>query len=276
MAGSCACSRPGPRGPAGPAGTPGGPPGPPGVPGPPGEDGLTPEFADSTCISMTGTGTIGDPFVPVPIIDPIACNGLECLASGLRVPRTVVTGLVPIPPVGTARSVGIDIAPPADTDACPQTYQVRARLEASFSEDVVTSTDLLPLADNTYGPVTGSALALTSPGVWEVTMVVRGVLSFSGIAGTFIVARLFNVTAGVAVANSETFVTQVRQNVAGAGQTTGDNDTATMRSFVTVAAPTTLRMEAKTVFQLGTTPTQAQIISDANGRSKLTAIRIRD
>ncbi|MFC7791415.1 hypothetical protein [Streptomyces cinereoruber] len=138
------------------------------------------------------------------------------------------------------------------------------------------TTDLLPLADNTYGPVGGSALVLPSAGRWQVTMVVRGVLSFSGNAGTFIVARLFNATAGAAVAGSETFVTQVRQNIAGAGQTTGDNDTATMVKYVTTTGPTTLRIEAKTVFQLGTTPTQAAIVSDASGRSLLCAHKVSD
>ncbi|MFM9590712.1 hypothetical protein ACKI16_29420 [Streptomyces scabiei] len=141
--------------------------------------------------------------------------------------------------------------------------------------DYVTSTDLLPLADDTYGPVTGSALVIPGAGVWAVTMVARGVLSFSGIAGTFIVARIFNVTAGAVVANSETFVVQVRQNIAGAGQTTGDNDTATTLVYLTTTGPVTLRMEAKTVFQLGTAPTQASIVSDSNGRSALFAHRVR-
>lgn len=142
--------------------------------------------------------------------------------------------------------------------------------------DFPTTTDLLPLADDTYGPVAGSALVIPSAGVWAVTMVARGVLSFSGIAGTFIVARIWNVTAGAVVANSETFVVQVRQNVAGAGETTGDNDTATTLVHVTTTGPTTLRMEAKTVFQLGTTPTQASIVSDSNGRSSLTAQKVRN
>lgn len=150
------------------------------------------------------------------------------------------------------------------------------REQHPFVEDYVTSTDLLPLADNTYGTVTGSALVLPSAGLWAVTLVARGVLSFSGIAGTFIVARLFDVTASAVVANTETFVTQVRQNVAGAGQTTGDNDTATMLKYLRVTGPTTLRMEAKTVFQLGTTPTQAQIVSDASGRSALFAHKVSD
>lgn len=142
--------------------------------------------------------------------------------------------------------------------------------------DFPVTTDLLPLADDTYGPVTGSALVIPSAGVWAVTMVARGVLSFSGIAGTFIVARIWNVTAGAAVANTETFVVQVRQNIAGAGQTTGDNDTATMLTYLTTTGPVTLRMEAKTVFQLGTAPTQASIVSDSNGRSALFAHKVRD
>lgn len=143
-----------------------------------------------------------------------------------------------------------------------------------FVQDYPATTDLLPLADDTYGPVIGSALVIPTAGTWMVTMVARGVLSFSGIAGTFIVARIFNVTAGAAVANTECFVTQVRQNVAGAGETTGDNDTSTMVRYLTTTGPTTLRMEAKTVFQLGTTPTQASIVSDANGRSGLFAHRV--
>lgn len=141
--------------------------------------------------------------------------------------------------------------------------------------DYPTTTDLLPLADDTYGPVTGSALVIPEAGVWAVTMVARGVLSFSGIAGTFIVARAFNVTAGTPVANTETFVVQVRQNVAGAGETTGNNATATMLTYLTTTGPVTLRMEAKTVFQLGTVPTQASIVSDSNGRSGLFAHKVR-
>ncbi|WP_327415396.1 hypothetical protein [Streptomyces sp. NBC_01233] len=143
-------------------------------------------------------------------------------------------------------------------------------------ETYATSTDLLPLADDTYGPVAGSTLVLPSAGLWAVTMVARGVFSFTGVAGTFMVARMFNVTAGAAVAGTETFVVQVRQNVAGAGQTTGDNDTATMLKYLRVTGPTTLRMEAKTTFQLGTQPTQANLVSDSNGRSGLFAHRVGD
>ncbi|MEW2568316.1 hypothetical protein [Streptomyces sp. NPDC047070] len=211
----------------------------------------------------------------MPSVDPAACNGLRRTASGLLVPRTTVEGLAPGTVVGTTRSVRVDVTAPADGD-CPETWTVGARLASPTVEDVATSTDLLPLADDTYGPITGSALLLPSAGRWHVTMVARGVLSFTGVAGTFIVARIFNVTAGAVVANSETFVTQVRQNVAGAGQTTGDNDTATMIKYLTVTGPTTLRMEAKTGFQLGTQPTQAQIVSDANGRSLLAAHKVSD
>ncbi|MFJ4627184.1 hypothetical protein [Streptomyces sp. NPDC088847] len=150
------------------------------------------------------------------------------------------------------------------------------RQQHPFVEDYVTTTDLLPLADDTYGPVTGSALVLPSAGLWMVTMVARGVLSFTGNAGTFIVARIWNVTAGAAVPSTETFVTQVRQNIAGAGQTTGDNDTATMVKYLRVTGATTLRMEAKTTFQLGTQPTQASLVSDGNGRSLLSAHKVAD
>lgn len=221
---------------------------------------------------MTGTdaGLRG-----VPTIDPAACNGLRATASGLLVPRAVVEGLAPGSVVGTTRSVRIDVDGP-DAGDCPETWTVGARLAAPTVEDYPSSTDLLPLADNTYGPIAGSALLLPSAGRWAVTMVARGVLSFTGVAGTFIVARIFNVTAGSVVASSETFVVQVRQNTAAAGQTTGDNDTATTLKYVSVTGPTTLRMEAKTVLQLGTAPTQAQIVSDANGRSALLAHKVSD
>ncbi|MDX2813435.1 hypothetical protein PV410_12860 [Streptomyces sp. PA03-5A] len=213
----------------------------------------------------------------VPSVDPAACNGLRRTASGLLVPRTVVSGVpsTPLTPTGPQRSVSIDVQAPASGD-CPEQWRVGARLAAQFVTDVVSSTDLLPLADNTYGPVTASALLLPAAGVWDVTMVARGVLSFTGIAGTFIVARIWNVTAGAIVPSTELFVTQVRQNTAGAGQTTGDNDTSTIKTYLAVAVPTTLRMEAKTVLQLGTQPTQAGIVSDANGRSGLYAHKVRD
>lgn len=221
------------------------------------------------------TGGCGRTYRVDPRVDPAACNALTETATGLLVPRTAVAGIAPGSVVGTTRSVRIDVQTPA-AGACPETWTVGARLTAPAVQDYPTTTDLLPLADNTYGPVTGSALAIPSSGVWAVTMVARGVLSFSGTAGTFIVARIFNVTSGSAVPNTETFVTQVRQNIAGASQTTGDNDTSTMLTYLTVTGPTTLRMEAKTVLQLGTTPTQASIVSDSNGRSGLFAHKVSD
>ncbi|MFF3654872.1 hypothetical protein [Streptomyces olivochromogenes] len=222
-------------------------------------------------------GVCGRTYRVDPTLDPAPCNAFTQTAAGLLVPRTLVEAVpsTPLTPTGPQRSVNIDVTAPA-ADDCPATWEIGARLAAPFVSDVATTTDLLPLADDTYGPVTGSALAIPAAGVWAVTMVARGVLSFTGTAGTFIVARIYNVTAAAAVPNTETFVTQVRQNVAGAGQTTGDNDTSTMLTYLAVTGPVTLRMEAKTVFQLGTQPTQASLVSDSNGRSALFAHKVRD
>jgi hypothetical protein len=66
-------------------------------------------LSGGNCISITGDGSAGNPYVIAPIIDPSPSNALTCGASGLLAPSAVAPGLTMMYPSNT---------PPAGWLAC--------------------------------------------------------------------------------------------------------------------------------------------------------------
>ncbi|MDQ0376483.1 hypothetical protein [Amycolatopsis thermophila] len=140
-------------------------------------------------------------------------------------------------------------------------------------------------------PVRGNAVltALTDvgsrPGVWvdcplQVTLPEAGTYELDGNlrsyvegtspASTYIVGRLFDVTAGVVVPNSETFINQQSVTVSPTSTSIriGANMSAPLVVDYAVTKPTVLRLQVK--FTDGySTVVGAHMTSDANGRTLL-------
>ncbi|MGW2074267.1 hypothetical protein ACWCPK_38525 [Streptomyces sp. NPDC001953] len=88
---------------------------------------------------------------------------------------------------------------------------------------------------------TGLSITLPGAGTWKVTAEVHGTLSGTGPGGTALTARLFNVTAGTAVADSNRMVIHRTEPATGAYtiQATGS-----VSGLVTTAEATVVRLEA--------------------------------
>ncbi|MEU9576306.1 hypothetical protein [Streptomyces chilikensis] len=106
---------------------------------------------------MTGTdaGLRGG----MPAVDPQACNALTVTGAGLLAPEVQLQALAstaPVP-VGTARSVNVDLVHPG---GCPDVWQVGARLSPAHGEaTLTTAANLLP----SPGTWVNSALVVTLP-----------------------------------------------------------------------------------------------------------------
>jgi hypothetical protein len=186
----------------------------------------------------------------MPRLDPAACNALEQTASGLLVPRTVLSGIAPGGAVGTARSVDVDVTAPA-AGACPEAWTVGARL-TPVSGQTTGVVGLDGTAANTWVPVTGAQLTLPEAGVYEVIADVQGSIGWSvGVTNGIIDARVFDVTAGAAVPTTERRVILFTDTAAEG--TNGIQANASAAALYQVAGPTTIRVEASRRVDAGTT-----------------------
>ncbi|MGY5034370.1 hypothetical protein ACWC9U_26635 [Streptomyces sp. 900116325] len=178
-------------------------------------------------------------------VDPAACNALTESASGLLVPSVAVQGIAPGGAVSTERSVDVDVAAPAAGD-CPAEWQIGARLTPVFGEAFLPAiVDLVPVANDTWIN-TGLTVVLPEAGVYEVTATVRSSIARGASTAPFAVnisARLFNLTGGNAIPNTDYTVQQVNEASPSSGQTT-QVALSTFHKFVTVTGPTTLGIQA--------------------------------
>lgn len=178
-------------------------------------------------------------------VDPAACNALTESASGLLVPSVAVQGLAPGGAVSTERSVDVDVTAPAAGD-CPAMWQVGARLTPVFGEAFLpAAVDLVSAANDTWVN-TGLSVVLPEAGVYEVTATVRSSIAVGVATVPFAVnisARLFNVTGGNAIPNTDYTVQQVNESAPSSGQTT-QVALSTFHKYVTATGPTTIRLEA--------------------------------
>ncbi|MFI6729717.1 hypothetical protein [Streptomyces atratus] len=109
-------------------------------------------------------------------------------------------------------------------------------------------------------------LNLFQSGLYELDADVRGRLVGTSPVNAYITARLWDVTSGAAVPDSERLVYQTIGD-AGTGQGSG-NGTAPISEVIYTAAPTRIRLQAKLTNAAGAA-TVAQIYSDNQGFTSL-------
>ncbi|MEU1365186.1 hypothetical protein ABZ454_03530 [Streptomyces sp. NPDC005803] len=174
--------------------------------------------------------------------------------------RTGLTALA-----ATALLVGATtaVAAPSDTGTTSSTSPT-----ATGIEHLRTQVDL------PAGAWTNTPLEVTLPkaGTYELDADVRGRLQGVPPINLFITARLWNVTTGTAVADSERLVNQIIDSNAGDAEL-GDNQTAPISELISVTQPTTIRLQAQRIDAVGAA-TIGQIYSDGNGFTSLRYERV--
>jgi hypothetical protein len=181
-------------------------------------------------------------------LDPAACNALSKTASGLLVPRTVLTGIAPGGAVSTMRSVDVDVT---ETPGCPDAWAVGARL-TPVSGQASGAVGLDGSPANTWVPVPGAQLVLPEAGVYEVGADFQGSIAWAaGVSNAIIDARIFDVTAGAGIPMaSRRVILFTDQAAAGV---TGIQADASATALYQVAGPTTIRVEGSWRTDAGTT-----------------------
>lgn len=181
-------------------------------------------------------------------LDPAACNALSRTASGLLVPRTVLTGIAPGGAVSTTRSVDVDVT---ETPGCPDAWAVGARL-TPVSGQTTGAVSLDSSPTNTWVPVTGAQLVLPEAGVYEVVADVQCSIGWSASVGNAIIdAQIFDVTAGAAVPMSARRVILFTDSTATG--VTGIQANASASALYQVAGPATIRVEGSWRTDVGST-----------------------
>ncbi|MEU9576309.1 hypothetical protein [Streptomyces chilikensis] len=121
---------------------------------------------------------------------------------------------------------------------------------------------------------TGLALVLPSAGIYQLDAVVRTVLgTMTTGESAFISVRLYDVTGAAVVPNSEVLAHQLSVGAGTSATLLTWNRTAPLAIRYAVPGARTVRLEAARVTSNGTTD-QAQVVSDANGRTTLRYQRV--
>ncbi|MFF0092675.1 hypothetical protein ACFYSF_22315 [Streptomyces canus] len=121
---------------------------------------------------------------------------------------------------------------------------------------------------------TGLVLALPSAGTYHLDATVRAFLgTMTTGEGAFIVARLYDVTAGAVVPNSEVLALQINVAAGTSATLLSWNATAAIQARYTIPAARTVRLEAARITQAGITDS-ASVVSDTNGRTTLRYERV--
>lgn len=144
----------------------------------------------------------------------------------------------------------------------PEPY--KAQLAPSGMAHLTTGLNLQPTASGAW---TNSSLQVTLPtaGIYALDLDVRGRLSGAPPVNAYIVARLFDVTSGSVLPDSQRLVTQIIDGNRHAAPY-GVNTTAPISERVRVGGPTTIRLQAARFTAAGAT-SAADILSDAAGRT---------
>ncbi|MEU1350393.1 hypothetical protein ACFYPA_00240 [Streptomyces sp. NPDC005775] len=124
------------------------------------------------------------------------------------------------------------------------------------------------------GAWTDTPLEVTLPrhGTYELDADVRGRLQGLPPINTYITARLWNVTSGTAVPDSERLVNQIIDSNAGNSEA-GGNQTAPISELIKVDKATTIRLQARRIDAVGAA-TIGQIYSDDQGYTSLRYERV--
>jgi hypothetical protein len=134
--------------------------------------------------------------------------------------------------------------------------------------------DLAATASGTWTN-TGCQVTLPVAGTYHLDAVVRANLSANDGTNCWIGARLFDVTAGVVVPDSEVLVYQISHTVSPATTvvTEGGNQHAPIAVPYAVPSSRLVRLQVVKTFS-GPAPGVARVLSDANGRTTLRYERI--
>ncbi|MDX6417780.1 MAG: hypothetical protein QOG28_2400 [Trebonia sp.] len=111
-------------------------------------------------------------------------------------------------------------------------------------------------------------------GTYEIDADVRGRLQGTPPLNTYIIGRLWNVTSGAQVPDSQRTVYQVLNDNT-ASEPVGGNQTAPVSELITVTRPTTIQLQAQEVNGTGTAAI-AQVASDDSGYTTLRYVRVSD
>ncbi|TMR06547.1 hypothetical protein ETD83_04230 [Actinomadura soli] len=129
-------------------------------------------------------------------------------------------------------------------------------------------TTALTTTTRRWTPVTHTTVTLKKRGTYEVTQQVRGqfVTARNRSTHAWIISRVFNLTAGVPVKESNLLVATSANHPPAINRDYGT--TASGRAFIDIDRPTTIRLEAMQAWDAGTV-TKSQIITDSNGLTQL-------
>lgn len=130
--------------------------------------------------------------------------------------------------------------------------------------------DLQPTASGAWSD-TGLQVVLPAAGTYQLDATVRGAIAAVAPCNVYVTARLFDVTAGAAVPNSEVIVQQI--NLSGAAVNSGLNASGPIQIEYAVPASHTIRLQGRRVNATGTT-TSAQVHTNTDGRTTLRYARI--
>lgn len=114
-------------------------------------------------------------------LDPAACNAAQVGPGGLLVPEVSVVGVVGdiVPPVGTERSVDIDVV---HTPGCPEVFTVGARLSPAHGNANVGLLNLLATPTGQGQPVPFASWTAPEAGRYRMTahLTAQATWNFSG------------------------------------------------------------------------------------------------
>ncbi|MFF5045686.1 hypothetical protein [[Kitasatospora] papulosa] len=187
-------------------------------------------------------------------VDPAPCNALTETSAGLLVPSTALAGVAGAgAPVGSGRSVSVDVLAPAGAD-CPAEWEIGARLAPPFGEVILDQ--FVNLVSTASGAWINSGMAVDLPaaGVYEVSATLHTVIATNPSSGAFniaIVGRLWNVTGNAAIPDGQYTVQQTASNSTPT-TLTSDADVCTFHKFVTTTGPMRIRLEVARVNTSGT------------------------
>jgi hypothetical protein len=159
-------------------------------------------------------------------------------------------------------------ATPSSGSAATVAVAQRAPMAGSGIAVLNTIVDLPP------GVWTGTPLEVTLPrsGTYELDADVRGRLAGIPPVNTYITARLWDVTSGAEVPQSERLVYQIIDDNPGDAQA-GGNQTAPISELIKVTGPTTIMLQAQDNNAVGAAAI-AQIYSDGHGYTTLRYDRV--
>lgn len=132
--------------------------------------------------------------------------------------------------------------------------------------------DLQPTASGTWVD-TGLQVTLPKAGTYALDLDVRARLQGVPPVNTFMVGRLWNVDAAAALPNSERILSQLIDTTATGAGIIAKNTTSPISEYITVTAPTTIRLQAQRTNASGAS-TIAAIWSDGAGRTSFRYDRI--